>query len=216
MQKILLLVVLVLSGCSSIAPPRPEYTSIPPLERNLSRIFITAGQIAGKDLKLRTNTGPVYINDQKVGSTAYKEYFAVDLLPGSYEIYWVPDEPFKFYSDKRVVTLEAGEVRYFTCDMGTKGIGWAFGLIGWTLSDYMWGGWLTENPSLDSESKLVAYFKLNDSSNSSSPTTHESVVNRPDPKATPANTAISKSVSMRLRELQVFRKDGIIMEDAFP
>lgn len=216
MRKILLLVVLVLSGCSSIAPPRPEYTNVPPLEKDWSRIFIAAGQIVGTDLKLRTNTGPVYINDQKVGSTAYKEYFAVDLLPGSYEAYWVPDEPFKFYSEKTTIILKAGETRYFTCDMETKGIGWAFGLVGLALSDYLWDGRLTEIPSLDSKGKLVSYLKFNDSSNASALSPPESVANHANPKVVPANIPTNKSVSMRLRELQLSRKDGVIMENEFP
>ena len=208
-------VLLSISGCASVAPPRPEYTTIPALEKGWSRVFISAGQLEGGikvDLKFRTNTGPVYINGQKVGSTAYKEYFAVDFLPGSYEANWVPDEPDKFYSEKKAITLKAGEIRYFTCDLETKGIGWAFGFVGAALSDYMWRGLLNERPSLDSKSKLVSYLKFNASSNSNPPA---SAINRPNDQVVPANMPTNESVSQKLRDLQNLRKDGVITEDDF-
>lgn len=215
MRKILLLVALVLSGCASVAPQRAEYTSLPPLEKGWSRIFFGAGQMEGVlhvNLRHRTTTGPVYINGQKVGSPAYKEYIAVDLLPGTYESNWIPDEPEKFYSSKTAITIKSGETRYFSCDMGPKGSGHYLGLIGGLInaaSDYMWVGLLTEQPPFDNTSKLASYSKFTGSSNSNPP---ENVANHPNVDATPV---ANESVSQKLRDLQALRKDGVITEDEF-
>lgn len=188
-----IIVLVSISGCVSVAPPRTEYTNIPPLEKGWSRIFIAAGQfndtgVLTVDLNSPANTGPVYINDQKVGSTAYKEYIAVDLLPGSYEVHWNSTVPDKIYPEKKAITLKADEIRYFTCDMAYKGVGVFFGLIGYVVSEYLTKGFITEKSSLDSKSKLVSYLKFNGS---------------------------SESVSQKLRELQSLRKDGVITEDDF-
>jgi hypothetical protein len=168
MQKILVLIVLILSGCSSVSSPRPELTNAPLLEKGWGRIFITAGQLISNsslvpnvDLKKKSQTGPIYINGQKVGSIAYKEYLAVDLLPGSYRVYWEPEEGKEnFSSGKKVITLKAGDIRYFTCDQSAgvyPGRGWGF--VSTLSSKFPWYGYLTERSSLDDKSRLVSYFK---------------------------------------------------------
>lgn len=214
MKKILLLVALILSGCSSIPPQRAEYTNISPLEKGWGRVFIAAGQltnILNVDLKFRSQTGPVYINNQKVGSTAYREYIAVDLLPGTYEAYWTPEEnPENIYSDKKMFVLNAGEVRYFSGDMEPKGIGVYFGALG-ALSDYAFRGFLNERP-FDNKAKLVSYFKFNAPANSNAQAIK---INRPDAVIAPANIPTNESISQKLRELQRLKKDGIITEDEF-
>ena len=213
----LIFVLISISGCASVAPPRTEYTNIPPLEKGWSRIFIAAGQfndtgVLTADLTNATNTGPVYINDQKVGSTAHKEYIAVDLLPGSYEVNWNSTVPEKIYPEKKAITLKADEIRYFTCDMAYKGVGVFFGLIGYAVSEYVYKGFITEKSSLDSKGKLVSYLKFNGSSNSNPPV---SVIGRPNADVAPANMPTNESVSQKLRELQNLRKDGVITEDDF-
>lgn len=144
-RKMFLFAMLILSGCASVAPPRTEYTDIPPLEKGWSRIYIAAGQFndpfaLAADLNNETNTGPVYINGHKVGSTAYKEYIAVDLLPGSYDVNWNSTVPEKIYPEKKTIILKEGEIRYFSCDMAYKGAGAYFGLIGYAASQYVYRG----------------------------------------------------------------------------
>lgn len=217
-----IIVLVSISGCASVAPQRVEYINIPPLEKGWSRVFIAAGQLEDTfnvDLKNTSNTGPVYINDQKIGSTAYKEHIAVDLLPGSYQVNWMPEVSDKFYSEKKAITLKSGEVRYFTGDMEVYGagarIGLGFGLIGNALTEYVYRGKINEKPSLDSKSKLVSYLKLNGSSIVNLPATHDSVANRFNADVAPVNIPTNESVSQKLRELQSLRKDGVITEDDF-
>lgn len=213
MKKILLLVALILAGCSSI-PPQRAGINVPPLEKGWGRVFITAGQLIGVvnvDLKFRSQTGPVYINNQKVGSTAYREYIVVDLLPGTYEAYWTPEEnPENIYSDKKVFVLDAGDVRYFSGDMEPKGVGVYLGALG-ALSDYAFRGFLNER-SFDNKAKLVSYFKFDAPSNSNAQVIK---INRPDAVIAPANIPTNESISQKLRELQRLKKDGIITEDEF-
>jgi len=212
MNKILLLlIVLILSGCASSSPPRPEYTNLPPLEKGWGRIYVGAGSSNGVKLWSVHQVGPVFINEQRAGSVAKNEHIAVDLLPGTYEAHWVPDEPEKFHVEKTAITIKAGETRYFTCDLENR-VGTAFGLVGAIASDYLQNGRLTEQPSLDSSSKLASYRKFNDSSNSNAPA---SVVNPLNSVAAPANVQANESVSQKLRELQRLRTDGVITEDEF-
>lgn len=211
MKTILLFAVLVLSGCAASAPPRPEYTNLPPLENGWGRIYVGAGTLSGIKLWSVHQVGPVFINEQRVGAVAKNEYIAVDLLPGTYEAHWVPDEPSQFYSQKTAITIKAGKTRYFTCDMENR-TGMAFGLIGAMASTYLQNGLLTEQPSLDSSSKLASYFKVKGSPNSNPP---ESVVTQHNANVAPASTPSNESVSQKLRELQSLRNDGVITEGEF-
>lgn len=103
--------------------------------------------------------GPVYINNQRVGSTAKDEHSIVDVLPGTHEAYCAPEEPEKNLAEKRQLTFGAGETHYLACDMEPKGAGMYFGLIGALASDYLTKTVLNEKP-LDANSRLVAYTKL--------------------------------------------------------
>lgn len=203
------------SGCVTQAPRRPELTNLPPLEKDWSRMIIGSGQMNGGDLKNTDTTGPVYINDKKVGSPAFKEHVVIDLLPSNYEAYWAPDKPFKFYSEKKAITLKAGEVRYFTCDMGVKGAAMA-GLVGLLASDYVYKGWLTEKP-LDGEGKLVSYYKYEVMNNSvPNPTLTVATPGKPPSGQKDATTVTSdeKSIGNRLDELKgLFQKELITKEE---
>ncbi|WP_041533002.1 DUF2846 domain-containing protein [Pelobacter propionicus] len=158
------LLVLAMAGCATVPPPRPEFTRLPQLEKGWGRIFVSAGHFksvfSNIPLKETANTGPVFVNGQNIGSTAFKEYIVADIMPGRYEAYWVPTAPEKFYSEKTMIDIQVGQVRYFSCDISTMGEGGSLGLIGVLASDYLWRGWLAERP-LDNEGKLVSYFKIN-------------------------------------------------------
>ncbi len=174
MKKVILLIVLILSGCESIPPPRPEYTNIPPLEKGWARLYFTAGKSMGSgtdpesifsiNLKYPHNIGPVYIDNLKVGSTAYLEHFAVDLLPGVYEVYWEATIATIFelgttLTDKRTLNIKAGQIRYFACDWIVTSETPSFIFM---LSDFDFGydyKIISERSSFDSKSKLVSYFK---------------------------------------------------------
>lgn len=157
----LTIIAFVAAGCAARPEQRPLYKEgLPPLEEGWSRVYISAGSMSGVKLWSVHQVGPVYINDQQVGSTAKNEHFVVDLMPGTYEAHCTPEEPYKNYVEKREFTFEAGEVRYLSCDQASKGVGMAFGLIGALLSEYVTKSYLKEKDSIDSSSKLVSYRKL--------------------------------------------------------
>lgn len=122
-------------------------------------MYVTAGVWGDIKLRFVNQVGPVFINNQLVGTTAKDEHFAVDLLPGTYEVYCTPAEPDKNFIEKRQFTFKGGETRYFACDMESKGVGMFFGLVGALVSEYLTKTYLEERP-MDNNSKLVSYQKL--------------------------------------------------------
>src|SRR5437016_9548015 len=130
-------IALIMTGCVSRPATRAEYVGLPPLESGWSRMYVSAGIMAGIKLWSVHQVGPVFINNQQVGTTAKDEHLAVDLLPGTYEAYCTPEEPEKNFIEKRQFTFKAGETRYFACDMGSEGVGRYFGLIGFLASEYV-------------------------------------------------------------------------------
>jgi hypothetical protein len=210
----------MIAGCATVAPPRPELTNIPPLENGWSRLFISAGHyksfLPDVDLKNTSNTGPVYINDQKVGSTAYKEYIAVDLKAGIYEVYWMPTIPDKYYPEKTSIKVQDNQVRYFSCDMARKGYGAAFGVVGVLASDYLVKGMLTEEP-LDKEGKLVSYYKFTEnliSNGITTPTSNKEVLmgSQKDKNVTKFN---NRDVDSRLLKLKEMYEHNLITKDEY-
>lgn len=153
------LMALTLSGCASRPATRAEYSGMPPLESGWSRVFLSAGTQSGVKLWSVHQVGPVFINDQRVGTNAKDEHLVVDLRPGTYEAYCTPEEPEKNFAEKRQFTFAANETRYLACDMEPKGAGMYFGLIGALASEYLTKSYLQDRP-LDPISKLVSYRKL--------------------------------------------------------
>jgi uncharacterized protein YceK len=199
-----LIVTLILSGCAT-KPPRAEYTNLTSLEKGWSRIFITAGQIkmdlsvwSDMDLRFKSDMGPVYINGQKVGFTAHKEHFAVDLIPGNYEAYCESEtKDVKIYSIKKKVILKAGDIRYFTCDKRVSEAVVHGGLLGALSSEVHAYRYLAEKPSLDKNNRLVSYTKyLN-------------------PNNAPTNMPENDSILHDFPDMQSLRRDGAITEDQF-
>src|SRR6266487_904686 len=130
------------------------------MNRIFSAVVATALIMTGVKLWSVHQVGPVFINNQNVGSTAKDEHFVVDLLPGIYEAYCTPEQSEKNFIEKRQFTFKAGETRYFACDMGPKGPGMYFGLIGVLASEYLTQTYLEERPMDNPNSKLVSYKKL--------------------------------------------------------
>lgn len=163
MSRILLTAValssLILSSCATRPVTRSVYSGLPPLENGWTRVYLSAGKMSGIKLWSVHQVGPVYINNQRVGSTAKDEHSIVDVLPGTYEAYCAPEEPDKNWAEKRQLTFGAGETHYLACDMEPKGAGMYFGLIGALASDYLTKTVLNEKP-MDPTSRLVAYTKL--------------------------------------------------------
>jgi hypothetical protein len=162
MKKFAILLLVILSGCAAVPPPRPAYTDLPTLEPGWGRLMVVAGKLDNSfsvDLRYETNTGPVFVSEIKVGLPAYREYIAVDLRPGVYEAYWLPtkrDE--KFCKLKTPITIQAGETKYYAADQSVEA-GMHFGLIGALVSDCLAKGLLNER-ALPENSRLVSYFKL--------------------------------------------------------
>jgi len=153
-------IALIMTGCASRPATRAEYVGLPPLANGWSRMYVSAGIMSGVKLWSVHQVGPVFINNQHVGATAKDEHFAVDLLPGTYEAYCTPEQPYRNFIDKRQLTFKAGETRYFACDMAPKGVGMYFGLIGALASEYLTNTYLEERPMDNPNSKLVSYKKL--------------------------------------------------------
>lgn len=159
-------IALILVGCASLPTHRPKYSdNVPPLENGMSRLKITSGKLSWARLRSVEQVGPVFINDRQVWSSVIDEYIIVDLLPGVYELSWTPTEPYKIYTEKRKVTLEAGEIRHFACDMAQKGAGMYFGLIGTLASEYLYKSYLEERPMDNPNSTFVAYKVFNQAQN---------------------------------------------------
>jgi len=159
---------LVLSGCASAPQGRPELNSLPTLESGLGRIFVSGGSICTSFcVKLWTEgqVGPVFINGKRIWTFAKNEYVAIDLLPGVYEIYWVPNKNDKIFSQKTAITITAGTTRFFGADSEAR-VGAFFGLAGALASDYLFNSLISEKQKIDSESKLVSYVKFNSDQNS--------------------------------------------------
>lgn len=164
----IIVIAVILVGCASRPAPRPMYIAdVPLLERGMSRLKITSGKWMWTRLWAVGQVGPVFINDRQIWSSAIDEYIIVDLLPGIYEISWTPGDPdaYKVFTEKRKVTLEAGEIRHFACDMAQKGAGMHFGLIGALASEYLTKTYLEERPMDNPDSILVAYKVLNEEQN---------------------------------------------------
>ena len=148
----------ILIGCASRPAPRETFSALPPLEQGWARLYVSAGLQNGVRLWSVHQVGPVYINNQRVGSTAKDEHFVLDLSPGSYEAYCTPQDPVKNFAEKRQFTFKAGETRYLACDM-EPGTGASFGLVGAIAADYLTTSHLVDRP-LEATSKLVGYKKL--------------------------------------------------------
>ena len=168
---IFLLMFFFIAGCATAPQSRPEQTSLPTLEKGWGRIYIGGGSLcSGMCVKLWSEgqVGPVFINGQRVWTFAKNEHTAIDLLPGIYEVYWVPNKPDKVFSQKSAITISAGSNRYFATDSETR-IGAHFGLIGALASDYTMNAVINEKQNLDVESKLVSYLKFNKQETSGQP-----------------------------------------------
>ena len=110
---------IIISGCASV----PETTRLPqaeppPLEDGWGRMFVTAG-LGGGTVQLwsKHQVGPFLINDKEVGSTAKGEYLLVDLRPGTYKATCTQHDPFNTTNLPVEIQINAGEQRYFACDM---------------------------------------------------------------------------------------------------
>jgi len=152
-------IALVLSGCASRPAIRAEFVGLPSLESGWSRMYLSAGIMSGVKLWSVHQVGPVFVNNQRVGTNAKDEHLVVDVLPGAYEVYCTPEEPEKNFIEKRQFTFSAGETRYFACNMEPKGAGMYFGLIGVLASEHLTKTYFQERP-IDTNSKLVSYKKL--------------------------------------------------------
>lgn len=153
--------------------------------------------------------GSVYANGIKIGDLAKDESVAVDVLPGTYEFHWIPGgEPYKFCTVKAAVTITPGETKYFTSDMvNNVSVAWGLagavgGLIGSAATECNINGVILERPSLDPESKLVAYAKF-----SGKPTPAIADTSKP--------SSVDSSPSQKLRELDSLKKDGVITETEY-
>lgn len=159
-NALLVTFVFILSGCAASLPTRTSITQPPPLDPSMTRLYITAGTGAGGFKLWGVNqTGPVYLNDKEIATTAKNEHVIVDVNPGIYQLSCASTaNDTKVYKQKRSYTLLPGETRYLACSM-TNRAGMSFGLIGALASEYLQDMFIEERP-IDADSRLVGYAKL--------------------------------------------------------
>lgn len=153
----LLIISMFISACAPQPAVRSEYTALPGLQKGMSRIFVSAGKTSGVRLWSVHQVGPVYINNRQVGSTAKDEYIAVDLRPGTYEVYCSPEKPEKNKIIKTSITITAGQKLNLVCDMEQEGAGGMFGLLGAIAAEYLTRTVLVEREMDNPQSRLVSY-----------------------------------------------------------
>lgn len=158
----LLAFAMALTGCVAQPTTRSEFMSVPLLDSDWTRVYVTAGTGSKSGIKLWSvhQVGPVYVGDQRLGDTAKNEYIVVDLIPGTYEMSCSPLEPEKNFVEKRNFVFNAGETHFLACDMETSGGVAFFGLAGVLAADYISKTYLAEKPQRDPEGRVVAYKKL--------------------------------------------------------
>lgn len=181
-----------LVGCAAQPTPRNQLaTPLPTLDKGYARLSFTAGKYKtswNHDLKIKEHVGPVFLNNQMVGMTAYREYFIVDVQPGTYEAYCTPEEPLKNKNEKRQITANSGDQIFFQCDVVPNPIALSMGLLSLALVEYASSTVLIEAP-LPADSKLVAYTKLQG-------------VDSTDPES-------------KIKQLQKMKRDGTITEKEY-
>jgi len=117
-KYLILLLFIVISGCASVPQTtRLPQAEAPSLEDGWGRVYVTAGISNGIQLWSKHQVGPFLINDKEVGSTAKGEYLLVDLRPGTYKATCTQHEPFNTTNLPVELQINAGEQRYFACDM---------------------------------------------------------------------------------------------------
>lgn len=152
----------LLAGCAARPPERDAIASLPILESDWSRVYVSAGEGEapyGVRMWSVHQVGPVFFNGEQVGTTAKGEYFVVDLRPGEYDVSCSPAEPEKNYTEPSKMTFTAGATHYLACDQVSKGAGVYFGAIGALASEYVTKTFLVERP-LYPDSKIVRYTKV--------------------------------------------------------
>lgn len=159
-NTLLVAFVFILSGCAASLPVRTSITKIPSPDPSMTRIYIAAGTDASGNKLWGVNmTGPFYLNDKEIATTAKNEHVIVDVNPGVYQLSCASTaNDTKVYKQKRSYTLLPGETRYLACSM-TNRASMSFGLIGALVSEYLQDMFVEER-STDTDSRLVAYTKM--------------------------------------------------------
>jgi hypothetical protein len=186
-----LAVVLILAGCASRPLPRPAFTDIPRLENGLSRLYVSAGKMDWANLWTVDQIGPFFINNQRISTPAEGEHLIIDLLPGTYELSWIPNKSDKIFQEKHKFTLNSGETRYFACDVAIKKGAWEWELFGLTgalagalAAEYTAKTYVIERPMDNPNSIPVVYTLFNSASFPSSQSVESKKYTPPSPPAT--------------------------------
>ena len=156
-----MIVALLISSCVSAPKARTTLEmDLPELNPAYTRIYIRSGNFKKRKLKIKTQVGPVLLNKEVIGTTAKKEYFVVDVKPGEYSLECTPSTSKKNYVNDLDVTFVAGETRYFSCNMKTKGFGFWLGPFGILLSRYLTQTFPIEETEAQLNGNLVSYSQL--------------------------------------------------------
>lgn len=161
-------------GCAPQVPPRPEISQeLPKLGSNYSRAYFFLGDMdAGvkMDLNKYGSAGNIYINSKDAGMINKGEYIAIDIVSGSYEIYWKPVlsdfDLSKHEFNKSNINFLPGETVYISANMRSIGsFALAFGGIGAIAADKLYVDTIEQRPLSSTSVKLVEYKVFNSSSN---------------------------------------------------
>jgi len=157
-------VLVFLAGCVSKVPPRESLTTeMPQINKGEGRIYFCLGKTNFGTKEIEYNiAGDLFINNQKIGYLNKDEYIVVDLLAGSYEVYWVSYDTMSHTTKKNVITLKEDERKYMQASVLNR-TNMKLGLIGaLTTSDFE--NYLSEEPISGREkiknSRLVEYLNL--------------------------------------------------------
>ncbi|WP_422381025.1 DUF2846 domain-containing protein [Marinicellulosiphila megalodicopiae] len=155
---LILMTSLILASCVSMPAAREVLQiEVPALDADKTRIYMSSGKYKKFKLKSVYQVGPVLLSDKVIGSTARDEYFVVDTAPGEYELTCTSEKQNKILYTPSIITLEAGETRYFSCNMKNKGAGLYFGIIGMMVSKYLFESFVVEGDSASVTGNLVSY-----------------------------------------------------------
>lgn len=226
MKRLLVVLAIILSGCVAQPPSRPQYSQpIPTLEPGLARLSFISGKLDNMfpvDLKVETNTGPVFINGQNVGRPAHQEYIVVDLLPGTYEAHWEPmkHEDKKLCVQKFPLTVKAGETRAYASDLSVEA-GMHFGLIGALVSTCLQKTMLNER-DLPPDSRLVSYTTLQKQNTrveikTEQPTNSLEANNKSKQNTTSMNSysPVQADIDKRLEKLNELFSKGLLTKEEY-
>jgi len=169
-HKITLIVVIVaifVTACAPKIPPREELVhDLPVQSREVGRIYFFLGFYSTLNLNKYGSAGSIIIDDNIVGMVNKNECIAIDIPPGTYNISWKPIladiDMKKHHSEILPIEIKSGEIKYVSTNTKDSGPWGYFGVIGMLSSNILWIDYLSLEPSVPNNIKLVDFINMMD------------------------------------------------------